>query len=251
MTKQKKKILIWIGAGLPALLLVLIIASVLIIRTAWFAHFVREKIIAATEESTGGVVEIGAFQFDWQHLTARIRNFVLHGTEPKNADPLASIALIELQLKLFTGLKHAVDLQYLGVDQPRLNLIVFPNGNTNIPRPKVQEHPSQTSGLETVVDLAIGKFQITNGLIESSEEKINFSARGENLRALLNYNPAGPSYQGNLWIDPLLLASANNPPLNVHVNVPIALEKDAIRIAGATLKTNLSQIVVNGSVQNM
>ena len=60
MTRRKKKILIWIGAGLPALLLVLIIASVLIIRTAWFAEFVRDKIIAATEESTGGVVEIGA-----------------------------------------------------------------------------------------------------------------------------------------------------------------------------------------------
>ncbi len=114
----------------------LVIASILIVRTAWFANFVRDKIIAVTEESTGGVVEIGSFQFDWMHLTARIRNFVLHGTEPKTADPLARIALLEVHLKLFAGLKHAVDLQYLGIDQPQVNLMVFPDGTTNIPQPK-------------------------------------------------------------------------------------------------------------------
>lgn len=246
-----KKILIGIGAGIPALLLVLIIASILVIRTAWFANFVREKIIAVTEDSTGGVVEIGAFQFDWMHLTARIRNFVLHGTEPKNADPLARIALLEVHLKLFAGLKHAVDLQYMGMDRPQVNLIIFPDGTTNIPQPKVPKAPSQTSGLETVVDLAIAKFQITNGLLECAEEKTGFSARGENLRALLNYNTLNPSYQGNLSIDPLFLRSGNNPQLDVHVNVPVTIETDAVRVAGARLNTDHSQVVVDASVQNM
>lgn len=251
MTKRKKKILIWIGAGIPALFVVLIIAAILVIRTAWFANFVREKIVAVTEESTGGVVEIGSFQFDWMHLTARIRNFVLHGTEPKTADPLARIGLLEVHLKLFAGLKHAVDLQYLGIDQPQVNLIVFPDGATNIPQPKVQKKPSQTSGLETVVDLAIGKFQMTNGLIEYSQQKTAFSARGENLRALLTYNALNPSYRGNLSIDPLFLASGKNPPLDVHVNLPVTIEKDAVQIANARLSTDESQIVVNGSLQNI
>src|SRR5579875_242181 len=208
---RRKKILIWIGAGIPGLLLVLIIASVIIISTPWFSNFVREKIISVTEESTGGVVEVGSFQFDWMHLTARIRNFVLHGTEPKDVDPLARIALLEVRLKLFSGLKHMVDLQYVGIDHPQVNLIVFPDGKTNIPEPKVQKQPSQTSGLQTVVDLAIGKFQITNGLLEYSQQKTAFSGRGENLRALLTYNTLNPSYQGNLWIDPLILQSGGNP----------------------------------------
>ncbi len=250
MTKRKK-ILIWIGAGIPALLLLLIIASILVIRTAWFANYVREKIIAETEDSTGGVVEIGSFQFDWMHLTARIRNFVLHGTEPKTADPLARIALLEVHLKLFAGLKHAVDLQYLGIDRPQVNLMVFPDGTTNIPEPKIQKKPSETSGLETVVDLAIGHFQITNGLLQYSQQKTTFSARGENLRALLNYNTLNANYQGNLWIDPLLMTSGKNPPLDVHVNLPVTIEKDAVRVAGAKLNTAQSQIVVNGSMQNM
>ena len=60
MTERRKKILIGLGVGIPAVLLVLVVASILVIRSAWFANYVREKIIATTEESTGGVVQIGS-----------------------------------------------------------------------------------------------------------------------------------------------------------------------------------------------
>ncbi len=248
---RRKKILIGVAIGIPALLLVLVVTSVLIVRSAWFANYVREKIIAVTEESTGGVVEISSFQFDWMHLTARIRNLVLHGTEPKTSDPLARIALLEVRLKLLAGLKQAVDLQYVGVTQPQINLMVLPDGTTNIPQPKVQKQPSDKSGLETVVNLAVGEFQIQDGLLQCSQRKTGFSARGENLRALLNYNLLGASYGGNLSIDPLFLTSGKNSRLGVHVNVPVTIEKDALRIAGAKLSTDASQIVLNGSIQNM
>ncbi len=250
MTK-KKKILIWIGAGIPALFFLLVIVTILVVRTDWFANFVRDKIVSVTEESTGGVVEIGSFQFDWMHLTARIRNFVLHGTEPKNADPLVRISLLEVHLKLLAGLKKAVDLQYVGIDQPRVNLMVFPDGTTNIPQPKIHKQPSQTSALQTVVDLAVGQFQITNGLLAYSQQATAFSGRGENLQVRLDYNLLNPSYQGNLRIDPLILTSGKNPPLNVHVNLPVTIEKDAVKIADAKLHTDNSQILLNGSIQNI
>ena len=251
MTKRKKKILLTIAASVLGLVLVLVIASILVLRSAWFANYVREKIIAVTEESTGGVVEIGSFQFEWTHLTVRIRNFILHGTEPKTADPLVRVPLLELHLKLLAGLKKAVDLQYLGIQQPEVDVIVFPDGKTNIPEPKVPQKPSNKSGLETVVDLAVGQFKIENGLLEFSQQKMPFSARGENLRVLLNYSALNPSYQGNLQIDPLLLATGNRPPMNVHVNLPVTIEKDAIKLAGAKLTTDQSQISLSASLANM
>lgn len=261
---RRKRILLTIGASLLGLILVLVIASILVLRSAWFSNFVREKIIAATEESTGGVVEIGSFQFEWTHLTVRIRDFVLHGTEPKTADPLVRVPLLELRLKLFAGLKKAVDLQYLGIERPEVDIIVSPDGQTNIPEPKVQKKPSDTSGLQTVVDLAVGQFNIRDGLLQFAQQagtgqaavaggsvKTAFSARGENLRVLLNYNPLNPSYQGSLAIDPLLLASGSRPPMNVHVHLPVTIEKDAIRLAGAKLDTDHSHISLNASLTNM
>ncbi len=251
MTPRKKKLLWTVGASLVGLIIVLAVASILILQSSWFANFVREKIIATTEESTGGTVELGSFQFDWRHLTVRIRDFVLHGTEPKGADPLVRVPLLTVKLKLFAGLKKAVDLQYLGIQGPRVDFIVFPDGKTNVPEPKIQKKPSQTSGLQTVVDLAVGRFEIQNGLLEFSDKKASFGARGENLRLLLNYNALTPAYAGNLSIDPLLLASGNLTPLDVHVNFPVTIEKDAIKIADAKLNTSQSQITLNGSLENM
>ncbi len=110
---------------------------------------------------------------------------------------------------------------------------------------------SQTSGLETVVDLAIGHFEIQHGLLQLAQQKSAFSARGDNVRALLNYNVLSPSYGGFLAIDPLVLTSGQRPPLNVHVNLPITLEKDAIRLTNAKLSTDQSQVLLTASLQNI
>ena len=248
---RRKKIWLTIAGSIAGLIVILVVSSILVLRSAWFANYVREKIISVTEESTGGTVEIGAFQFDWTHLTARIRNFVLHGTETAASAPLVRIPLLEVQLKLFSGIKHAIDLNYVGIQSPAVNLLVYADGTTNIPEPKIKKQPSQTSGLETVVDLEIGRFEIDKGLIQVAQQKTGFSARGENLQALLNYNVLNPRYQGNLSIDPLVLSSGAKPPLNVHVNLPVTIEKDAVTIAGAKLTTDQSQILVSGSISHM
>ena len=237
---KRKKLLITVALSLAGVAAIVVVASLIIIQTQWFANFVRDRVISTVEESTGGRVEIGSFQFDWSHLTVRIRNFVLHGTEPPTADPLARIALLELRLKLLSGLKKAVDLNYLGIQEPRVNLIVNPDGTTNIPQPKVKSKPSDTSPLETVVNLAVGQFSIERGLLAYSQQSAPFSARGQNLRVLLNYNQLNPSYAGSVTINPLVLASGANPPLNVNVSLPLAIEKDAVTLTDARLTTSLS-----------
>src|ERR1043166_2049273 len=165
---RRSRILTYIAGGIAALLISLVIGSILIIRTQRFKDFVRTKIISVTEEATGGRVELHSFDFDWRHLQAKITGFVIHGTEPRGAAPLFRAHSIELRLKLLSGLKKAVDLQYLGVDQPSANVIVFPDGSTNMPSPKMKKK-SDKSGLETVVDLAIHKFEIVNGSAQFAE----------------------------------------------------------------------------------
>jgi translocation and assembly module TamB len=99
--------------------------------------------------------------------------------------------------------------------------------------------------------LKIGQFEVKDGLLEYAQQASRFNARGEKLRALLDYNYATTNYQGNLRIDPLVLASAANPPLNLHVNLPVVIEKDAVRLNNATLNTAQSQVLVSASMQNM
>ncbi len=248
---RRKKILFITGSSIVGLLLLLVIAALIVVQTAWFANFARQKIIASIEQAMGGVVEIGAFQVDFGHLTIRIRDFVLHGREPASADPLARIGLLQVRLKLFSGFRKVIDLQYLGVEEPRVNLIFLPDGTTNIPQPKVPSKPSEKSGLQTVVDLAVNKFELKNGLVKVLDQAVALNARGENLRVLLNYDSLHPSYNGNVSVDPLIVASRARPPLNIHLNLPVTLEPDAVRISNAILNTAQSEFALSGSIEDM
>ncbi len=252
MTKRAKKVLLIAAASVAGLVVVLAIASIIVLKSSWFANFAKDKIVAELEDATGGVATIGSFEFDLSHLTIRIHDFVLHGTEPKSAAPLLYVQLLELRMKLFSGIMHTLDLAYLGIEKPQVDLIISPDGKTNIPQPKNPAKPSGNNNtLETVVNLKVNKFLLENGLIVAADQKSAFNARGENLRVLLNYDFAHPSYSGNLAIAPLRVTSSAKAPLDANVNIPVTIQPDAIRIDNASIATPQSQIRLTASLTNM
>jgi translocation and assembly module TamB len=251
VTARRKKIVLTIAASLAGVCAVAVIGALLVMETQWFADTVRNKIVSTLEDSTGGRVEIGSLQVDAAHLTLRVRNLILHGTEPKSAQPLARISSLELRLKLLAGFKDMVDLAYLGVEEPRVNLVVNADGSTNIPQPKVKNAPNADSPLKTVVDLAVGEFRIEKGLIVYSRREDSFSMQGENLRTLLQSNGVKQSYRGYVKIDPLKVSYGTQPPLSVQVDLPLEMQKDEVSLSNASLTTTASRILLSASVAHL
>lgn len=249
MTRTRKIVTIS-AASIAGLIVLLLLAAVVVMQTGWFRNYVRDKIIATTEESTGGKVEIGSFDFDLWHLRATIHNFVLHGTEPANVPPLLQGRMLQVDLRLFSGLKQALDLRSLIIDQPKANIIVNADGSTNVPAPKVKQ-PDNTSALETVVDLAIGHFELRNGSLLFADRPLPLDARGENLRATLDFNRVTQSYKGQIAMAPLYVNYAKNQPQNINVTLPVTLERDRITVADARVATPLSEVTLNGTVEHL
>jgi translocation and assembly module TamB len=247
---RRKKIWLYASGSVTGVLLALIITGVILVQTSWFANFARQRLISTLEESTGGRVEIGALTVDLGHLTVRIRDCVLHGTEPRDADPLVRLRLLELRVKLLSAFSDILDVQFLGVQDPRVNVMVRADGTTNIPQPKPTP-PSQTSGLETVVNLAVKEFRITDGYIRLMDQGANFSGQGQNLRALLNYKSLPASYVGALSFDPLVVRSGRRVPLDMRVRIPLVLEKDALRVDRASIQSDRSVINLSASLEKI
>jgi translocation and assembly module TamB len=174
---------IWIAVGsLAAAALVLAFSAILVLRSDWLRGKVRERIVAEVEKATGGRVEIGAFQFDWKQMRAEVDGFVLHGSEPAGAPPLFRADAIVVGIKIVSLLKRSVDLQYLDVRRPQVYAILYPDGHTNLPAPKVRRAGKGT--IESILDLAIGRFSLQDGSFEvSGHGKTPFDAQGRNLRA--------------------------------------------------------------------
>lgn len=244
------KIIRNIAIGVAALILFVAIAVVVVVQTDWFRNFVRQEIITQTEDATGGRVEVGSFNFDLWHLRAVVTNFVIHGKEPATAAPFVRIARAEVDLKLFEGGLYSIS--YLGVRQPEANIIQFADGTTNIPSPKNPQPPSKNSTLKTVVDLAVGHFDVTNGLVTFASRKQPIDVRGSNLVAQLYYNTAQKGYQGQLSLNPLYVANGGrNTPVNFRVTVPVVLVADRVDVHNATIATPVSSLTINASMADM
>ncbi len=244
----RMKIVRRIALAFAALIVVVGIAAVLIVQSAWFQNYVKQTIVTSVEDSTGGKVEIGTFHFDWRHLTALATDFVVHGTEPAGAPPMLRVARVQLNLRLLPNLHHPWDITYLGIDAPQANVIVYPDGHTNIPTPK---STSSTSPLETVVDLAIGRFELTNGLITLAEQKHELNLRGNNLRAQLSYNILSQQYRGQVSLQPIDLVSGRNTPVDFTVNLPLTLSRNRIDVHDASIFTSRSAVTLNASLEDL
>src|SRR5580692_9672733 len=239
---RRVKILRNIGAGLAAFVLLAVVAGILVVRTDWFRNYVRQKVITATEEGTGGRVEIGSFTFDWTHLSATVTDFVIHGNEPAGAPPYLSAGRVEIHVRLFTSIHHLLDITYLGVDRPQANIVVAADGSTNVPKPKPSASTSsQKTPLQTVVDLAVGHFDLTNGSVTFNSHQQNFDLRGESLHVQLWYDVLKQGYKGEVAMAPLYVVSGRNTPVKFLLTLPLTLGSDRIAFQNARLETDRSQ----------
>jgi translocation and assembly module TamB len=242
------RIVLLIAGSLAGLILALVIAAIVFIQTPWFHNFVRTQIVSTVNERTGGAASTGSVNLSWTHFRVDIRNFVLRGLEPATTPPLLTAKHIQIDLTLRSLFNGFTDISALFVDTPQINVIVFPDGRTNIPKPQIS---SNKSALQTMVDLRIGKFDLRNGSVSLSDRKANFSANGRNLRAQLTWQPAGASYFGEVDMNPLNWRLDDRAPLRAAVQIPFTLQKDKISVSVARLDTPESHLVASGSIEHL
>src|SRR5205085_10078000 len=105
--------------------------------------------------------------------------FVLHGTEPAGSPPLVRVARLQVNIHLFTSFKQFFSVSFLGIEHPDVNVIVTADGRTNFPSPKLRK-TSNSTPLETVVDLAVGRMRLSDGLLHfnsKSAQPMNIEAK--------------------------------------------------------------------------
>lgn len=236
------------AASLAALVVLAAVAGVLLLRSQWFREQVRTRIVAEVERATGGHAEVGSFVLEWRTLRAELRGFVLHGSEPAGKPPLFQARSITVGLRVLSFLERKVDLAFLRVDQPRIYLIFYPGGGTNVPAPKIRRAVRRPA-LETIVDLAIRRVEVDGGIFEvESRGKTNFHGRGENLRALLAYDFAGPRYQGKVALSPFHVQWGEHRPLPVNVDLAVSILPQRIDVTSGALTTADTRVDFSGAV---
>jgi translocation and assembly module TamB len=236
------QVVLRIAVALAIVLMACGIAGLVVVRSGWFHEKVRERILAEIEQATGGRAEIGGFHFDWSSLTASVSPLVLHGTEPGGEQPLLSVASASIGLRVISMFERKFDLAYLLVEKPVARIVFYPDGSTNIPVPRVRSTAAWT---EDLLNLAVRRYEITDGIVEYDDRKIPLDIRGENLRTTLTFDSSGPRYRAEVR-SAFRVMPVNLPPIIATVEAAATLERARIRFDLLRISTKDSRAELAG-----
>jgi translocation and assembly module TamB len=247
---RRNRILLNIAIGIVVFILAVAVALIRIVQTDRFREFAKREIVSNAEDATGGKVEVGSFDFDWSHMRAVVTGFVIHGNEPPDAAPFVRAPRMELDLRLLTSIHHLLDFTYLGIQNPQVDVMVLPDGRTNIPTPK-ETKQSNGPPLKPVVNLAIGHFELTNATLTFASAVQHLDVRGNGLQAQFFYSVQKQGYTGKVSFQPLYVVSGRNAPVTLTVILPIEIQSERIEFQNAGIITPQSSLQMSGSVDNL
>ena len=176
---------------------------------------------------------------------------MIHGKEPAGVSPFVRAARVQVNLRLFTSLRRFLDISFLGIERPEVNILVFADGSTNVPEPKEKKPASDKTALDTVIDLAVDSFRISNGMLNFNSQKQAIDVRGNNLRAQLWFNVVAQNYKGELSMQPIYVISGRNTPVVFTVTLPVVLERNRIGFDNGRIATPASNITINGGLEDL
>ncbi|NWF84074.1 MAG: hypothetical protein HXY18_09630, partial [Bryobacteraceae bacterium] len=232
----------WILGCLAALLVLLAGASVAVLSSDWFSRQVRARIIAETERASGGQAALDSFSFDWRTLTATARGFVLRGREPAGSDPLFSTDAIELKLTVLSWLSRDIRLSSLVLDKPRVRIVVYPDGSTNLPHPKIPR--KQGNPLEELMRLKIGRIDLRHGLVHLDQQTLPMDVRASGLELQLAFDAANKRYRTNASIAEVQLPEGYKPAFELTG----WLETRRLLLESASARAGESRLSLSGEI---
>ncbi|MGA9671210.1 MAG: hypothetical protein WBQ94_18515, partial [Terracidiphilus sp.] len=204
-----------------------------------FQGFVRKRLIAHIEQSVGGRAEIASFHWDLLNLEADANGLVIHGLEAPDEAPYAKVDHLRVRLSVLGLLSPRVLLRDLDISRPEFHLIVYPDGTTNQPHPRIPAKPGKPA-LDTLFDARAGHISIEQGVLDYEDRASTFDFQNRytllDLQAndaslLLRYTPATAASEESYRIEAgaadLNLSRESAQPVHGHFQATLDLTRSA------------------------
>jgi translocation and assembly module TamB len=214
-----------------------------------FHEFARKRLVTQLEDITGGQVEIGSLQWNLSHLEFDVRNVTIHGLEGPEEVPYAHVDRLLIRAKILSVLSREVGLRYLQIERPTIHLIIYPDGHTNQPTPKVVIKHEGTP-VQRVFELAINHAEINDGQLIVNDSKMPLDFAADNLQAFMDYVANSHRYDGSVKFGSMKTKYANFLPMTANAEVQFRLSNDAVEFPTFHAATEKSKFEGSGRLTN-
>ncbi len=240
--------------ALAVLAVVIVGAAAWYASTAQFENRVRQEVISVLERATGGRVELGAFRWRVLHLEFEADNLTIHGLEAAGEAPYAHADRIFVRVKILSFVRAKIGLNYLEADHPGIHIIVYPDGSTNQPRPKVASTNNE-SVTDTLFDLAVDRTEVNDGVALINEQSIPFNLAANNLGVTVKYvspiiKMGKDRYVGTIHVEDLTAQRGKAPLVHSHLDLQMDLGRNQANLQSFRLQTGRSLFEGSASLQD-
>lgn len=218
------------------------------LRSDSFRETVRARVVAELERMTGGKVEITSFTWQLSSLRFVADGLTIHGNEAPGQAPFAHADRVTVDVKIISLLSRKISLNRVLIERPVVHLIVYPDGSTNQPLPKVSEAASDPA--QQMFDLNVQHVEVTNGTLMLNDEQFPFELAGDRLAMGMVYSTPDHGYNTTLSVKLLSGRYRNVAPRRGDLDLNLLVRATETEIKSLKLSTDVGALQAKGSLRS-
>ena len=238
---------------LPATVGLLVLAAFLLagwyLTSAGFQERVRSRVVAELQRSTGGRVELGAFQWNLSQLQFEARNLTIHGREGAGELPFFHADQVLVRMRVASVFSQRVALSYMQVDNPVIHLAAYPDGTTNQPQPSTRP-PTLQADVEQLFRLAVHRLDVRGGQLVLNDQSIPLDLTADDLTASMDYAFRPRRYDGRVSIGKLDTRLKDMRPFASRADLEFTLWPSWAQVKSLHWSSGKSHLEISGHVDN-
>jgi translocation and assembly module TamB len=232
--------------GLVGGSLVLLVAILLVLRTAWFHGFVLQKIQQEASAKLNTQVRLQNYSLHLFRLTADLYGLTVVGTAPQVRPPLLQVQHIGLRLRIVSIRHGKWYLDRIRIDNPVVRLVADPQGATNVP------HISSSGGKSSfnVFQLGVRHAALTHGLIYLDDKKSAIDADLRDLDIQSRFDPRKQRYATRLSYRDGHLQVGRFQSIPHDLQVTFTATPAEVRLTEFKLVSGASKLLLTGTLKD-
>jgi len=238
---------LWISLTIGVVLLAAFVSLARYLRSASFADFVRRKVIAAIEDATGGRVEMASFHWNLSQWAFEADNLTIHGLEPPGELPYVHVDHTLVRLHIISFFQREFSVEQLQLQRPVVHVIVYPDGKTNAPEPKIKRTSNKTP-VQELFDLAIARADLQEGMLLLNQRKLPLDFSVNDVIASMTYNAAAQRFDGSVQVGKMDLKYQDYRDVPAQADLQFSLWHNQAEINFLKLTSESSSLQMAGRI---
>ena len=235
-------------------LLLVTLAGLLVLASfAWYATtdsfqaMVRRRLVAELERVTGGRVDLGGFHTVPFRLQVEVRDLTVHGREGPGEVPYAHLDRLLARIKVISLLETEFGFHSVLLDHPVVHIIVYSDGTTNQPEPKIPRAPKKIP-LEQLFSLSIDRLDVQNGELLLNNQRIPLDFVANDLSAGMSYFIFRHRFEGFVILGKVDTKFKDFRPFAWRAEALFALAGDYVEVSSLKWSSGRSHLEASGRV---